>query len=165
MTRKNILLLSALLITLWLTWRTHEQEQAIELAAPTRELPANVSPSIITKAHSQFALKHREIAPSQTNLFATPAVPMQAPVKMTVFKPPPPTAPVLPFKYLGRMQAGSGNGVILDVQGEVTPIQQGDVLQGQYKVQSITETAAGLQIQFLYLPLNQIQTLNAQTIN
>jgi hypothetical protein len=60
------------------------------------------------------------------------------------------------------MQAGSGNSVILNVQGEVTPIQQDDMLLGQYKVLSITETGTSLQIQFLYLPLNQIQTLNAQ---
>jgi hypothetical protein len=71
-------------------------------------------------------------------------------------------APPLPFKYLGRMQAGSGNGVMLNVQGEVTPIKQDDMLLGQYKVQSITEAGTNLQIQFLYLPLNQIQTLNVQ---
>lgn len=163
MTRKNILL-SALLVTLWLTWRAYEQEQVVELAAPTRELPVNASPNTLSQSIGQLILSERKAEPSQTNLFSTPGVPLNAPVKMTAPKPPP-TAPILPFKYLGRMQAGSGNGVMLDVQGEVTPIQQGDILQGQYKVQSITETAAGLQIQFLYLPLNQIQTLNAQTAN
>ena len=165
MTKRNIILLSALLVTLWLTWRTHEQEQAVELAAPTRELPVNASPNTLSQSIGQLILSERKTEPSQTNLFSTPAVPLNAPVKKTALKPPPPIAPILPFKYLGRMQAGSGNGVMLDVQGEVTPIQQGDILQGQYKVQSITETAAGLQIQFLYLPLNQIQTLNAQTAN
>jgi hypothetical protein len=53
---------------------------------------------------------------------------------------------------------------MLDVQGEVTPIKQGDVLQGQYKVQAIVESVAGLQIQFLYIPLNQTQTLYAQVV-
>jgi hypothetical protein len=161
MTRKNILLLSALLVTLWLTWRTHEQEQAVALAAPTRELPANAAPNMASQS-DQLVLSAREIAPSQTNLFDTPPIPVQAPSKQVVYKAPPPMAPPLPFKYLGRMQAGSGNGVMLNVQGEVMPIQQDDMLLGQYKVQSITETGTSLQIQFLYLPLNQIQTLNAQ---
>jgi hypothetical protein len=164
MTKRNILLLSALLVTLWLTWRSHEQEQSIALAEPTRELAANVLPSA-SQPTSQLVLSARKIALSQTNLFDTPPVLIQAPAKQVVFKAPPPSAPPLPFKYLGRMQAGEGIGVMLDVRGEVTPIQQGDILQSQYKVQSITKTATGLQIQFLYLPLNQIQTLNAQTIN
>lgn len=165
MTKRNIIFLSALLVTLWLTWRTFEQEQAVELAAPTRELPANATLNLGTKASSQLVLSARKISSSQTNLFSAPQVLVQAPSKKAVFKAPLPSAPTLPFKYLGRMQAGEGGGIMLDVQGEVTPIQQGDILQGQYKVQSITETAAGLQIQFLYLPLNQIQTLNAQTIH
>jgi hypothetical protein len=161
MTRKNILLFGALLVTLWLTWRTHEQEQTIALAAPTRELPAKAAPNMALQPE-QLVLSAREIAPSQVNLFDAPVVPVQAPRKQVVYKAPPPVAPPLPFKYLGRMQAGAGNGVMLDVQGEVTPIQQGDMLLGQYKVQSITEAGTSLQIQFLYLPLNQIQTLNAQ---
>ena len=50
---------------------------------------------------------------------------------------------------------------MLNVDGEVMPIQTGDILLGQYKVQAINESAAGLQIQFLYVPLNQVQTLYA----
>jgi hypothetical protein len=162
MTKRNLILFSALLVTLWLTWRTHEQAQTIALAGPTRELEVNVLPNKAPQPISQLVLSDREIAPSQNNLFDTPAVPVQAPSKQAVYKAPPPMAPPLPFKYLGRMQAGESSGVMLNVQGEVTPIQQGDMLLGQYQVQSITETGTSLQIQFLYLPLNQIQTLNAQ---
>lgn len=171
MTRKTLLLYSALLITLWLTWRSHQQGQPIELAAPTRELPANTmlgrlnTHGTTTLSNDQLTLKPRKIVPSQVNLFASVQVVMPAPAKKTLFIAPPPVAPAQPFKYLGLMQVGTGTGVMLEVQGEVIPIQQGDILQGQYKVQSITETAAGLQIQFLYLPLNQVQTLNAQTIH
>ncbi len=164
MTKRNILLLSALLVTLWLTWRSHEQEQTIALAEPTRELTANASPSA-SQPISQLVLSARKIALTQTNLFDTPPVLIQAPAKQAVLKAPPPSAPALPFKYLGRMQTGEGIGVMLDIRGEVTPIQQGDILLGLYKVQSISKTGTDLQIQFLYLPLNQIQTLNAQTIN
>jgi hypothetical protein len=80
-------------------------------------------------------------------------------------KAPEPAAPALPFKYLGRISAGASDGVMLNVQGEVTPIQKGDILLGQYRVQSIKESVGTLQIQFLYLPLKQIQTLSAQTGN
>jgi hypothetical protein len=169
MTRKNYILLIALLVTLWLTWRSHEQSKGIEVSAPTRTSPVNLSPNSV-KSINQLRLITRTIAPSQVNLFDTPpqSLPDKVlalkPVKETIVKVVKPIAPPLPFKYLGRIQTESGNGVMLDVQGEVTPIKQGDVLQGQYKVQAIVESVAGLQIQFLYIPLNQTQTLYAQVV-
>ena len=61
------------------------------------------------------------------------------------------------------MLAGASGGVMLESQGEVMHIQVGDILLGQYKVEAINENMGNLKIQFSYLPLNQIQTLSAQT--
>lgn len=164
--KRNLLLLSALFVTLWLTWRSYQQEHAIEISQPTRVLThLQNEPQQRAGKEAQLILKPRDLSASVENLFSIPPIKVLPQTKNALIKAPPPVAPALPFKYLGRMLVGAGSGVMLDVQGEVTPIQQGDVLLGQYKVLAINENAGSLQIQFLYLPLNQTQTLSAQTNN
>ena len=164
LTKRNLILMTALLITLWLTWQSREHKQSIEISQPTRVLnTAQAGTQKLASKNTQLILKTRTLPDSSENLFSTPPVKAPPQASNTVFIAPKPVAPALPFKYLGRMLVGAGSGVMLNVQGEVTPIQQGDVLLGQYKVQAIHENAGALEIQFLYLPLNQIQTLSAQT--
>lgn len=161
LTKRQLILTSALLVTLWLTWQSRKHEQSIEISQPTRVLnTAQTDAQKFVSNDSQLILKTRDLPESSENLFSTPEK-VFVPASNTVFKAPKPVAPALPFKYLGRMFAGTGSGVMLNVQGEVTPIQQGDVLLGQYKVQAIHENAGLLEIQFLYMPLNQTQTLSA----
>ncbi len=170
MSRKNLILLSALLVTIWLTWQSYHQENQQtalalinpeKIALPTRTLNAAQALPLLDSNAIALVLSARDFSASTVNLFATPPVAASIPIKKTVYKAPPPVAPPLPFKYIGRIQAGEGNGVMLNVDGKVMPIQTGDILLGQYKVQAINESAAGLQIQFLYVPLNQVQTLYA----
>jgi len=163
LTKRQLMLMTALLVTLWLTWQSSKHEQSIEISQPTRVLNTvqTVAQKLVSH-NTKLILKNRDLPDSSENLFSTPikALPQAS---NTVFTAPKPVAPPLPFKYLGRMLVGTGSGVMLNVQGEVMPIQQGDVLLGQYKVQAIHENAGSLEIQFLYLPLNQMQTLSAQT--
>ena len=101
---------------------------------------------------------------SQVDLFALPKQAIQAAAKTKIqpaFKAPPPVAPPLPFQYLGRINTGDNKGVLLNIRNEVTNIQTGDILLGQYLVQAINETETGVQVQFLYQPLQQVQTLTA----
>lgn len=170
MTRRNYILTAALLVTLWLTWVSLQAPKTPDISAPTRELPSSMQAH--RASDTSLVLSKRDIAPSVANLFETPVVPKQI-TRAATFKAPPPVAPPLPFKYLGRVQAVGNDatlndltlGAMLDVQGEVVRIQQGDTVLGQYRVLAIRETADGLQIQFLYLPLKQTQTLNAQLTN
>lgn len=163
LTKRQLMLMTALLVTLWLTWQSSKHEQSIEISQPTRVLnTVQTDDQKLVSNNTKLILKNRDLPDSSENLFSTPikALPQAS---NTVFTAPKPVAPPLPFKYLGRMLVGTGSGVMLNVQGEVMPIQQGDVLLGQYKVQAIHENAGSLEIQFLYLPLNQMQTLSAQT--
>ncbi len=163
LTKRHLIFTSALLVTLWLTWQSRKHEQSIEISQPTRVLnTTQTDTQKIVSNDTQLVLKTRNLPDSTENLFSTP-VKILPQTSNTVFKAPKPVAPALPFKYLGRMFVGTDSGVMLNVQGEVTPIQQGDVLLGQYRVQAIQENAGALEIQFLYLPLNQIQILSAQT--
>lgn len=71
-------------------------------------------------------------------------------------EPPAPTAPSLPFTYLGKMEEEPGKWVVYLAEGEaVHPVRPGDVIEGAYRVEGI----AGGQITLLYLPLSIRQTL------
>lgn len=79
-----------------------------------------------------------------------PPAPPPAPVA-----PPPPMAPPLPFAFLGKLQEPERLRVFL-LRGERTyTVSEGDVLDGAYRVERVTDA----QISLTYLPLNQTQTL------
>lgn len=161
-TQQNKWVWIALIVTLALSWEALRQP-APEISQPTRSLtPAQTLTLNAAKpmqiSQSALHLSERTAWDSQYNLFATPIkVSPPASQKIATIKPPPPQAPPLPFVYLGRIKIGENEGILLDINEEVTPVQQGDVLLGgQYRVQTIQAK----QIQFLYQPLNQLQTLS-----
>ena len=175
MTRQSILIWAALLITLGLSWHTYQQDKShknnTEVVLPTRVLfqqqgQQQSSAPIINNAQP-LTLSARQSVQSQVDLFSVPKQPIQAATKkiQPAFKAPPPLAPPLPFQYLGRINTGDSKGILLNIRNEVTPIQTGDILLGQYLVQAITESETDVQVQFLYQPLQQVQTLTASTIN
>ena len=82
-----------------------------------------------------------------------PPAPPPAPVKVA---PAPPTAPRLPFTYIGRY-ADSGKPVFFLMKGNrLLTVSQGDVIDGTYRVEGIVGSLLGL----TYLPLNIRQNLD-----
>ncbi|NMF98780.1 secretion system X translation initiation factor, partial [Aromatoleum toluolicum] len=69
--------------------------------------------------------------------------------------PPAPTAPPIPYEYLGKLADGHSVRIFLVRGDRPYTVTEGDVLDGSYKVKSITDTT----MTFVYLPLNMIQTL------
>jgi len=70
---------------------------------------------------------------------------------------PKPTAPPLPFRYMGRMQEEDGQALVYLTQGtRAYSVSQGDTIDGTYRVESISPT----QVTLVYLPLNIRQSLN-----
>jgi hypothetical protein len=71
--------------------------------------------------------------------------------------PPPPVAPPLPFKHLGRVtESGKNRPVHYLLEGErMLTVSEGDVIAGKYRFVG----QIGNQLQFIYLPLDQRQTL------
>lgn len=171
MTKRNVILLLALLLTLWLAYGTQPispLQSSQSTVLPTRQLPAMVDgKQQPIQAVKPLVLANRHIAASQFDLFASAQIIKQSPALKAVTSmhiPPKPQAiaPRPPIKYLGRIQTGDVAGVMLEVNGEVTPVQVGDILLGQYQVKSISNAAqdnAG-KVQLLYLPLNLIQIIN-----
>ena len=69
--------------------------------------------------------------------------------------PPKPSAPPLPFQFLGQLIEEDGTRVFVSHQGQHLIIKAGDLIAGTYAVE---EVAAG-KVVFLYLPLKERQVL------
>jgi hypothetical protein len=180
-TKSQLGLILASVVTLYLTWAALQSDSSAEIALPTRtlsgsSLPANSQPAKMMDKQASFSLQdklqQRDPVPLTGDLFTAPKVVVYqpAPVAKTKFVAsapvplplPKPVAPPLPFKYFGRFQDDDKNAVMIDYLGDVIPIKVGDIVANQYKVVAINESANSVQIQFLMMPLNQIQTMQAR---
>lgn len=100
-------------------------------------------------------LKRGAVDKIEQNLFVAkswyvppPPVKVQAPAT--------PTAPPMPFTYMGKLQEESGRLIIYLVKGEQTySVSPGDVIDDTYRIDGIQ----GGQIVMTYLPLTVKQTL------
>jgi hypothetical protein len=84
-------------------------------------------------------------------------LPPPAPPPVTAQAAAPPQAPVLPFRYLGRLDEGDGTPTVFLAEGALARphvVRAGDRLR-DYEVLAITEQG----MNFLYLPLQQKQQL------
>lgn len=67
-----------------------------------------------------------------------------------------PSAPPLPFTFMGKLQEESGRLIVYLVKGDTAyTVAQGDVIDNTYKVEDVTAA----QMTLTYLPLNVKQTL------
>ena len=164
LTKSQWVLIVASLVTAVLTWQTSKQEVDTATSLPTRVLSANTLLATQPQSDIQLVLPARKLVPLQSDLFAPPYIappPARQAYSQALAKPKP-IAPPLPFKYVGRWQDVDKSAVMIDYQGEIIPIKQGDVVAGQYQVVAINDTPLGLQIQFRLTSLNQIQTMQVE---
>lgn len=88
--------------------------------------------------------------------------PPPPPQPKVVQEAPQPTAPSLPFRYMGRMQEENGQALVYLTQGtRAYSVSQGDTIDGTYRVESISPA----QVTLVYLPLNIKQRLNIGSAN
>ncbi|WP_334040223.1 hypothetical protein [Burkholderia ambifaria] len=121
---------------------------------------ASASERVDPDAHSSGVLLLRDRAS------ATIRKQDAAPFAVTSWTPPPPTssveqkptAPPLPFSYLGKELEGDQWRVFLGKGDEVLIVKANDVIGDTYRVESITPPTATIR----YLPLNEAQQLNIQ---
>jgi hypothetical protein len=118
-----------------------------------------VSPSV---ARSLLALAHRVVDQAGAgSLFATHSwyvAPPPPPVTVVEAPAPPPkpTAPPLPFSYMGSYAPSGSKPVFFLTQGDrVYDVHIGDTLDGTYTVDAFNNGA----LTFTYKPLNQQQQL------
>lgn len=109
----------------------------------------------------RLARSRREAGPQ--DLFATRSW-LPAPATVPEHKPAPPpapSAPPLPFKYLGRMADSEKLVVFLEQGTNTLSVKAGDVLDNTYQVEMTSETA----VRFIYLPLGTRQLLSIPASN
>lgn len=87
--------------------------------------------------------------------------PPPPPPKPTIVRPvdtppPAPSAPPLPFQYAGKLAQWSDQVHVYLLRGnEAITASPGDTIAGTYRLERVDDT----QLTFVYLPLNQTQTL------
>jgi len=170
--QKRWLLIGLAVITLALVWFA-PQEDAVEVSAPADRPLARVAPSVAVPASRvalaapqavELARNPRPPASSAPDLFKAsswfippppPPPPPPAPPPPPPPPPPAPTAPALPFAFMGHIVEGDKVQVLLTRGDRVVTAYVGETIDKTYRVESFK---AGF-VTFVYLPLNTRQTL------
>lgn len=120
------------------------------------------TPTADTPAQKLAALRKPMSLESRNNPFvASSWLPPPPPVVQAAPEPPPPpTAPPVPYTYLGKLDGSTLKPQIFLSRGDqLLIVSQGDVVEGQYRVESISDGDVVL----TYLPLNQRQVVSMQS--
>ena len=72
---------------------------------------------------------------------------------------PPPRAPSLPFKYMGKLLDGSGTMVFLIHGDRSLVVREGDTIDSVYRLERISEN----ELVLTYLPMDQRQTMDIRS--
>src|SRR6266852_4380227 len=80
---------------------------------------------------------------------------MPRPKPAAVSEAPVPVAPPLPFRFAGQFYRESGIEVYVARGEEIFPVKEGDILDDQYKVDSVSAT----EVSFVHLPSGTRQTM------
>lgn len=128
----------------------HEQAQPemhFDLSEIKRTAPDNMHTSGLFQSKSWYVSPTSQqpgLVPGQSAAGLSASLP-----------PPPPSAPQLPFKFIGRMIDGNEVTLFLTNNNQLYSARVSDVLDSTYRVDKITEKTAVL----TYLPMNTQQEL------
>lgn len=134
--------------------RTQPADQA---AAQPREAQQSSNEAHVELERLKQAKVEAEVPPEIGNVFAASSwyVPPPPPPPLPPPPPPKPTAPPLPFTYLGSYDDALSQIVILARGDRVYTVAEGDLIDSIYRVESVK---AGM-VQFTYLPLKIRQSI------
>ncbi|MBN3787833.1 hypothetical protein [Burkholderia sp. Ac-20353] len=119
---------------------------AAAAAVPLEKLAALRTPVSVEAAHDPFT----------ASSWLPPPPPVVVPA-LPETRPAPPSAPPVPFAYVGELDAKAAKPQVFLSNGEqLLIVSPGDVIDGQYRVESVSESNVVL----TYLPLNQIQVVS-----
>jgi hypothetical protein len=165
--RSKWLMGSATLVAAWIAFGPKDPDAVEPARASAVNAPQTPHPSAATTAvplaQSLLQLAHRVADPAAAGaLFAShswyvpPPPPPPAPVVTAPVVPPKPTAPPLPFSYMGSYTPSGSPAVFFLTSGEkVYDVHVGDTIDNTYSVDAFTNG----QLVFTYKPLNQQQQL------
>ena len=169
-TRSRLLTVAAAVLTALLLWFAPHDEPASVSEAVKSTKPRAAQPAGMTRtqppaaADSQLAVAAERPTVGEGlagDLFAqstwvvAPPPPPAPPPPGPPPPPPAPTAPALPFVYLGKYSEGNVQLVILSRGNRVLTAAQGDVIETNYRIERIEPA----KVLFTYLPLGTAQSL------
>ena len=129
-----------------------------------RSRARGVAPSVVEAPRLNLdRLDARRLGEAGRDPFSAPAprapkaAPKPAPLPVVVATPAPPqpSAPPLPFSYMGKLVSGDDLAVFLIHGDKNLIVREGDTLDSRYRVEQIAEHS----ITLVYLPLGLRQTL------
>jgi len=135
-------------------WFGQTPEQALEALAAQAPAKAVAAP---TQGRTQATrAASRNLFPSQRwgaapTLAKVTEQPVQAAPQAVL-----PTAPALPFQFIGRLDDRQDRQVFLQHGEKLYVVRQGDVIDDTYRIEQISATELSL----VYLPLHLSQTLS-----
>ncbi len=157
MTPRHAVLAVALVATFVAVWMVSDggvgDGESVVPAVPRRAAPVKAAALPAAKVSApedvavRFAASGPDLFPPQS--WKPPPAPPPAQLP-----PPPPQAPSLPFKYVGRWDAGDGEAIFLAEGDRVVSVHVGQKL-AQWRLDSVD--AGGMN--FTYLPLQQQRQL------
>lgn len=135
--------------------RTHPSEAAAKAAATASAAQASATSAAHAKLVSLRAPLSLESAHDPFTASSwLPPPPVEVPAAPV--RPPPPTAPPVPFAYVGQLDAKAAKPqVFLSNGDQLLIVSPGDVIDNQYRVESVSESDVVL----TYLPLHERQVV------
>lgn len=168
--QQRLLIIFGGVVTLLLIWFAPPDEVSAPVSEPVRRehsdarrplAPARtVQKSAPASEASVAVTPARELIPQGHQLFRAGSWMQVAPAPKMLAPPPPPApekpvAPPLPFSYLGQYVEDGEVQVLLAFGNRVVTAHMNEIIEASYKVVRIDAAT----ITFLYLPLQQTQTL------
>lgn len=136
-----------------------KQPESATLQTDAATLASRPPPGRSAKSLEMLVPRDQLILPTQVdknsggNLFASGGwTPVPEPVNSL---PPPPTAPILPFTFLGKKYEGNAWEVFLARGEESFVVREGSIIENIYRIENIIPPNLNL----TYLPLGQRQSL------
>ncbi|MEE1888621.1 hypothetical protein [Pseudomonas carassii] len=137
-------------------WFGLEEEEAGPIAGQARSHAASTVPVGAGLPRDEAASPSRDLFPSQQ---WTPPQALATVTEQPVITAPvaaAPTAPTLPFRFIGRMGERDDLQIFLQSGDKLYVVRQGDVIDDTYRLDHVSATELSL----VYLPLHQPQTLS-----
>jgi len=140
--------------------RTPASEAAAKAAVSASAAHAAAAITAASAAHARLVALRAPLSiesthdPFTASSWLPPPPPVAAPAEPV--RPPPPTAPPVPFGYVGQIDAKAARPqVFLSNGDQLLIVSPGDVIDNQYRVESVSESDVVL----TYVPLHERQVV------
>lgn len=162
LTIRNLLWTLALGITLWFSWHAPEEKGIIQAKRDSVQIIDPKKGSAGINHESQFHLMPRTIdVEVHNNIFAVPSEMVSARPQQRVE----PSAPPLPFSYLGSVIENGEKKIFLNMGEQMLIVKVGELIDDRYKLIAIEKMGDKSRLKFSYLPMKLTQTMVVNNAN